>query len=164
MYFIRHGRQTRHNGDYRIYDLTEEKVEHLRFLPTPDRLVVSPFLRTRQTAEQIMDLLDLDVEWVLEPRFGEFTQYPVREETKELGGRTWPGANSDLEKERAKAYKAWSSHVLKAYQELEASRGEEEVLWIITHSMVLKWVDEYTRGEPRYARARFYPHLSVVEP
>lgn len=159
MYFIRHARQTHHNTDADIHPLTQRDVRHLQKLPSPDRLVVSPYLRTRETALQIVKLLDLYLEYELEPRLGEFAQYSIQKSTQEAGGRIWPGANSKSASVRAPVYTEWSSGVKKAYQDLEKEDG---VTWVVTHSMVVKWVDEHTTGSTRYRRAREYPHLSVI--
>lgn len=164
-YWIRHAPQTHFGSDASIKPLNPRALHHFRQLPIPDKMIVSPYLRTRQTAEVLEDTLNSRIKggWQgsieIEPLLGEFCDYPLDPSTLEWSGRRIPGAGSRNRSQRNPAYQQWVEGLEEAWEDISQETG---VIWIVTHALVLKWRDEQILGDPRFPRGRDYQHLSIL--
>ncbi len=142
LYLVRHGRTAANAGgrlqgrlDLPIDEVGREQAAALTALvPRVDRLVCSPALRTRQTAEVFGVVPELDDRW-LELDYGDFDGIPMAQVPRDQWNR-WV-SDVDFRPPNGETLRELGERVHAACDELREAARDQEVV-VVSHATPIK--------------------------
>ena len=143
--YLRHAKQTNH----RLTDPPIQDVPiNLPFNITYDAIITSPYVRTRQTAQKL-NIHNKPI--YIDFRISEFSfgkRKPFLLDPSSLAWGPVPGPDETWDE--------FTERVDKHYEYVKTLSGNT---LIITHGLVVKYLEEKLTGVTKYARGRDVPHL-----